>query len=141
RETETRDNDETGRAAQCSAGNLGSHPTILSRLAESTPPWVKRSERCVHQRRLQRSLPRENDDARQVFWLSDRSTNHAFSAACMLETAARHAREWPLWCSSPITAAGPRWNCTTFPGSARGGHTGHRSSYQGARLALYRSRF
>ena len=43
---------------------------------------------------------------RQVFWLTDRSTGRAFSSTL---------REWPLRRSSPFTAAGPRWICTTFP--------------------------
>lgn len=60
-----------------------------------------------------RSLPRSGAVRyarhRQVFWLSDQSTDRAFSS---------HSRQWRVRRSSPITAAGPRWSCTTFPANS-----------------------
>jgi len=93
---------------------------------------MRGQEAASDRRFISESATSKTNNNRQVFWLTDRPTSHAFSAdqgICAALTGCRTCRPLAgdrlesanglLWRSYPITAAGPRWNVTTFPLAVR----------------------
>jgi len=55
-----------------------------------------------------RNITLDRNGIRQVFWLTDHPTRRTFPSRPLRDSGI-------LRLSSPITAAGPRRNCTVFP--------------------------